>query len=132
MVADLDFPIRIEVRPTVREADGLAMSSRNAHLSPADRERAPALHRALSAAAASALPGGAVDDALAAARAELAESGVEAEYLEARDAEDLSPIESFNGRPALIAVAARVGDTRLIDNVVVEPAAPQPERQERR
>ena len=83
-------------------------------------------------AAARALPGGAVDDALAAARAELAESGVEAEYLEARDAEDLSPIESFNGRPALIAVAARVGDTRLIDNVVVEPAAPQPERQERR
>jgi pantoate--beta-alanine ligase len=108
------------------------MSSRNAHLSPADRERAPALHRALSAAAARALPGGAVDDALAAARAALAESGVEAEYLEARDAEDLSPIESFNGRPALIAVAARVGDTRLIDNVVVEPAAPQPERQERR
>jgi len=132
MVADLDFPVRIEVRPTVREADGLAMSSRNAFLGPADRERAPALHRALSVAAASALPGTAVDDALAAARAKLAESGVEAEYLEARDAEDLSPIESFNGRPALIAVAARVGDTRLIDNVVVEPAAQQPERQERR
>jgi len=132
MVADLDFPVRIEVRPTVREADGLAMSSRNAFLGPADRERAPALHRALSVAAASALPGTVVDDALAAARAELAESGVEAEYLEARDAEDLSPIESFNGRPALIAVAARVGDTRLIDNVVVEPAAQQPERQERR
>ena len=133
MVADLDFPVRIEVRPTVREADGLAMSSRNAYLAPADRERAPALHRALLAAAAAADPGAAVDDALAAGRAELDEAGIEAEYLEARDATDLSPIESFNGRPVLIALAAQVGAARLIDNVIVEPAtAPEPERQDSR
>jgi pantoate--beta-alanine ligase len=132
MVADLDFPVRIEVRPTVREADGLAMSSRNAYLAPADRERAPALHRALAAAAAAARPGTAVDDALRAARAELAGAGVEPEYLEARDAGDLGPVETFNGRPVLIAVAAQLGRARLIDNVIVETPGPQPERQEPR
>ncbi|KAA0272355.1 MAG: pantoate--beta-alanine ligase, partial [Acidobacteria bacterium] len=52
-------------------------------------------------------------------RAELSGAGIEPEYLEARDAEDLSPVEAFNGRPALIALAARLGDARLIDNVVV-------------
>ena len=132
MVADLDFPVRIEVRPTVREADGLAMSSRNAYLAPADRERAPALHRALAAAAAAARPGTAVDDALRAAREELAGAGVEPEYLEARDAGDLGPVETFNGRPVLIAVAAQLGRARLIDNVIVETPGPQPERQEPR
>jgi pantoate--beta-alanine ligase len=128
MAADLDFPVEIVVVPTVREADGLAMSSRNAYLSPADRERAPALHRALEAAAAAAGPGTPADAALAAAREELAGAGIEPEYLEARDAADLSPIESFNGRRALIAVAAQVGDARLIDNVIVEPT-PTQERQ---
>ena len=132
MVADLDFPVRIEVRPTVREADGLAMSSRNAYLAPADRKRAPALNRALAAAAAVAQPGTSVDDALRAAREELAGAGVEPEYLEARDAGDLSPIETFNGRPVLIAVAAQLGRARLIDNVIVETPGPQPERQEPR
>jgi pantoate--beta-alanine ligase len=120
MAADLDFPIEIAVVPTVREADGLAMSSRNAYLSPADRERAPALHRALEAAAAAAGPGAPASAALAAAREELASAGIEPEYLEVRDAADLAPIESFNGRRALIAVAAQVGDARLIDNVIVE------------
>ena len=120
MAADLDFPVEIVVVPTVREADGLAMSSRNAYLSPADRERAPALHRALVAAAAEAGPGTSADAALAAAREELASAGIEPEYLEVRDAADLAPIESFNGRRALIAVAAQVGDARLIDNVIVE------------
>lgn len=128
MAADLDFPVEIVVVPTVRELDGLAMSSRNAYLSPADRERAPALHRALEAAAAAAGPGAPADAALAAAREELAGAGIEPEYLEARDAADLSPIESFNGRRALIAVAAQVGDARLIDNVIVE-TTPNQERQ---
>lgn len=132
MVTDLDFPVRIEVLPTVREADGLAMSSRNAYLAPADRERAPALHRALRAASGSARPDAMVDDALAAAREELSRAGIEAEYLEARDAGDLTPVETFNGRRVLIAVAARVGNARLIDNVVVEPAAEQTERQKPR
>ncbi|GIK77236.1 MAG: pantoate--beta-alanine ligase [Thermoleophilia bacterium] len=119
MATDLDYGARIAVLPTVREPDGLAMSSRNAYLTPADRRRAPALHRALRAAADVAVPGAAARDALAAARAELSGAGIEPEYLEARDAEDLSPVEAFNGRPALIALAARLGDARLIDNVVV-------------
>jgi pantoate--beta-alanine ligase len=130
MVADLDYDVRIEVLPTVREPDGLAMSSRNAYLTAADRERAPALYRALRAAAAAAAPGVPAGDALAAARAELAGAGIEAEYLEARDAGDLSPIETFNGRPTLIAVAARVGGARLIDNVVVGAATTEQGRQD--
>jgi pantoate--beta-alanine ligase len=131
MAADLDFPVRIEVMPTIREPDGLAMSSRNARLAPGDRERAPAIHRALAAAEAAARAGSAAADALAAARAELGSAGIEPEYLEARDANDLTPVETFNGRAALIAVAAQVGDARLIDNVVIEPQQ-GPERQEQR
>jgi pantoate--beta-alanine ligase len=121
MVADLDFPVRIEVLPTVREHDGLAESSRNRYLSPAERERAVVLSRALHAAEdAAGGNGGSVRAALDAARAELDAAGVEPEYLEARDADDLSPVESFNGRPVLIALAARVGKARLIDNTVIE------------
>jgi pantoate--beta-alanine ligase len=102
----------------VREADGLAMSSRNAYLDPAERERAAALSRALRAAR-DAAGAGSLDAALEAARAELREAGIEPEYLEARDANDLSPVAAMNGRPVLIAVAARVGPARLIDNVVI-------------
>jgi pantoate--beta-alanine ligase len=120
MVADLDFPVRIEVLPTVREPDGLAMSSRNRYLDPGERKRAATLSRALRAAEeAAAGNAGSVEAALEAARAELAAAGVEPEYLEARDAEDLSPVRSFNGRPVLIALAARVGGARLIDNTVI-------------
>ena len=120
MVRDLDFPVRIEVLPTVREADGLAMSSRNRYLTGQDRERAAALHRALSAAEEAASGGGrSVEAALAAARAELRDAGIEPEYLEARYAEDLTPAESLNGRPVLVALAARVGRARLIDNTVI-------------
>jgi pantoate--beta-alanine ligase len=120
MVADLDFPVRIEVLPTVREPDGLAESSRNRYLSPTERERAVALSRALRAAEdAAGENGGSVRAALDAARAELDAAGVEPEYLEARHADDLSPAESFNGSPVLIALAARVGEARLIDNTVI-------------
>jgi pantoate--beta-alanine ligase len=120
MVRDLDFPVRIEVLPTVREPDGLAMSSRNRYLTDEERRRATALHRALSAAAEVAGGGErSVEPALAAARAELREAGVEPEYLEARDAEDLTPAESLNGRPVLVALAARVGRARLIDNTLI-------------
>jgi pantoate--beta-alanine ligase len=122
MARDLDFPVEIEVLPTVREDDGLALSSRNAYLEPDERQRAPALSRALQAAHATAETGDAdLGEVLGAARAVLAESGVEPEYLEARDASDLSPVDSFNGRPVLVAVAARLGGARLIDNVVIEP-----------
>jgi pantoate--beta-alanine ligase len=119
MVRDLDFPVEVEVLPTVREPDGLAMSSRNAYLVQEDRGRAPALSRALREAAGAAGDGVPVAEALAAARAELERAGIEPEYLEARDAEDLSEIESFNGRGVLIAVAATVGGARLIDNTTI-------------
>jgi pantoate--beta-alanine ligase len=120
MVRDLDFPVRIEVMPTVREDDGLAMSSRNAYLEPADRERAVALSRALAAADRGARDGS-LAEGLEAARRELAEAGVEPEYLEARDAETLESVEAMGDRAVLVAVAARVGAARLIDNVLIQP-----------
>ena len=120
MARDLDFPVRVEVLPTVREPDGLAMSSRNAYLGPEDRRRAAALSRALRIAEETARSGS-LEAALAAARAELAAVGIEPEYLEARDAEQLRPVSELNGRPILVAVAARVGAARLIDNVLIEP-----------
>ena len=120
MVRDLDFPVEIEVRPTVREPDGLAMSSRNAYLGEEDRGRAAALSRALAAVERAVEEGTtSVPRALAAGRTELAQAGLEPEYLEARDAGDLTQVESFNGRPVLVAVAARLGGARLIDNVVI-------------
>jgi pantoate--beta-alanine ligase len=119
MVRDLDMPVRVEVCPTVREPDGLALSSRNAYLDAAERERATALSRALAAADHTVRAGERDASAvLAAARAELSEAGVEPEYLELRSAEDLSPVESVNGS-TLLAVAARVGRARLIDNKVL-------------
>ena len=120
MAADLDFPLRIEVLPTVREPDGLAISSRNAYLGDEERVRARALHAALRAAE-QAAGGGSLEAALAAARDQLAAAGIEPEYLEARDPDDLSPVAELNGRPVLIAVAARVGGARLIDNVLIQP-----------
>jgi len=120
MARDLDFPVQIEVLPTIREPDGLAMSSRNAYLNPEERRRSAALIRALRAAEAVAASGETRPQvALDAARAELERAGIEPEYLEARDAEGLAPAESLNGRPVLVAVAARVGQARLIDNLVI-------------
>jgi pantoate--beta-alanine ligase len=124
MARDLSFPLRVEVMPTVREEDGLAMSSRNVYLEPADRLRAVAISRALAAAEQQALVLDSLDAGLAAARIELAAAAIESEYLEARDAETLEPADRLRaGRPVLIAVAAQVGGARLIDNVLVEPIA---------
>ena len=119
LVRDLDIPVRIEVCPTIRDPDGLAHSSRNAYLSPAERERALALSRSLRAAEA-AVASGTRDAAavVAAARAELDRAGVEPDYLQLRSANDLSPVERVNGS-ALLAVAARVGRARLIDNAIL-------------
>ena len=119
LVRDLNFPVEVVVVPTVREPSGLAMSSRNAYLSDEDRERAAALSRAL-AAAEDTVRAGRLDAAavLAAARAELDAAGVEPEYLELRSIEDLSPVERVNGS-TMLAVAARVGRARLIDNAVL-------------
>ncbi|HET7417971.1 MAG TPA: pantoate--beta-alanine ligase [Solirubrobacterales bacterium] len=121
MVHDLDFPVRIEVLPTVREPDGLAMSSRNAYLGPEDRERATALSRALAAAEREARAGD-LAAGLEAARREVAAAGIEPEYLEARDAETLEPVSHLADRPVLVLVAAPVGPARLIDNVLIHPA----------
>lgn len=120
MVRDLDFPVRIEVLPTVREPDGLAMSSRNAYLGPEERQRATALSRALDAAERGARAGS-LGIGLEAAQRELDAAGVEPEYLEARDAETLEPVNQPSDRPVLVAVAARVGAARLIDNIVIQP-----------
>jgi pantoate--beta-alanine ligase len=120
MVRDLDFDVEIVPFPIVREADGLAMSSRNAYLSAGQRRDALALSRALFAAR-DRYAGGLRDpQALRAIATDViaAYPRVELEYLEAVDAETLSaPPET--GRPILLAIAARVGNTRLIDNVVL-------------
>ena len=122
LVRDLDMPVRIEVCPTVRDVDGLALSSRNAYLSPEERPRALALSRALRAAEGRVAMGQRdADRVLDAARAELDQAGVEPEYLELRSAHDLSPVERVNGS-TLLAVAARVGRARLIDNTILGDA----------
>lgn len=119
MVRDLDFPVEIVVCPTVRDRDGLALSSRNVYLTPEERVRATALPRALEAAAQAAREGVREASAIiATARRELERAGVAAEYLELRSAEDLRPLAEVNG-PALLAVAARIGRARLIDNTII-------------
>jgi pantoate--beta-alanine ligase len=119
LVHDLNFPVEIVVCPTIREPDGLALSSRNVYLSAPERERATALSRSLRAAD-EAVESGERDPGkvLAVARAVLAEAGIEPEYLELRSLEDLSPVERVNGS-TLLAVAARVGPARLIDNAIL-------------
>ena len=119
LVEDLDIPVAIEVCPTVREPDGLALSSRNSYLTPDERERAVALSRALDAARAAVDAGElTASTVLAVARAELERAGIEPEYLELRAARDLAPVERVNGS-TLLAVAAHVGRARLIDNTVL-------------
>jgi pantoate--beta-alanine ligase len=122
MVRDLNFDIEIVPVPIVREKDGLAMSSRNAYLSVDERERALTLSRALRAAREKHRAGACcIDDIVYAARRVLcATPGVELEYVEAVDADTLAPAPSLD-RPILVAIAARVGRTRLIDNVVLAP-----------
>jgi pantoate--beta-alanine ligase len=123
MTADLDLPVRIEVVPTVRDPDGLALSSRNVHLDPGERRRALALSQALSAAEA-AIAGGETDAGTIrdAALSAMAPHGVSPEYLALVDPETFESVDAVNGR-VLVAVAARVGDTRLIDNALIETVA---------
>jgi pantoate--beta-alanine ligase len=120
LVRDLNLPVRIEVCPTVREPDGLAMSSRNAHLSTEERTRALALHKALEALAET-VAGGVHDPqaARAPALAALQKAGVEPEYLEIVDKHTLAPVSRIDGE-ALALIAARVGATRLIDNYTIK------------
>jgi pantoate--beta-alanine ligase len=121
LARDLDMPVRIEICPTVREADGLAMSSRNVRLSAAERERALALRRALDAAESRVAAGERDARAVAtAARAAMTDFDVEPEYLELVAADNLAPVAAIDG-DVLVAVAARVGETRLIDNTILNP-----------
>jgi pantoate--beta-alanine ligase len=119
LTADLDIPVEIVVVPTVRDVDGLALSSRNAYLTEEERERALGLSRALEAADREVAAGRRdAQSVLDAASRELDARGIEPEYLELRSADDLSPAERVNGR-TLLAVAARVGRARLIDNAIL-------------
>jgi pantoate--beta-alanine ligase len=121
MVRDLDVPVELVVLPTVREPDGLALSSRNVRLSPDDRRRATALSRALHAAEV-AVGAGERDAATIAATARAAMGDVEPEYLALVDPDSFAAMQNVNGR-VLVAVAARIGDTRLIDNAIIHTAA---------
>ena len=122
LVRDLDLPVRIEICPTVREADGLAMSSRNVRLEADARRRAPALARALRAIEASVVSGERdATAALATAAPSLEEAGIVPEYLAAVSADTLQPVTTIDSE-TLIAIAATIGGVRLIDNVIVSPA----------
>ncbi len=122
LAADLNLPVRIEALPTVRESDGLALSSRNALLTPDDRARALALPAALRAATALAAGGERSTAALLdAAREAMCPFAVEPEYLALVDPDTLEPLERLDG-DALLAIAARVGEVRLIDNTTLFPA----------
>lgn len=124
MVRDLDFPVNVEVCPTVREPDGLAMSSRNVLLDVRARRRATALSRALFAVERAVAKGERdAARALAAGREVLAAEGIEPEYLAAVSTETLAPVRTIAGE-TLVPLAARVGNVRLIDNMIVQPGDP--------
>jgi pantoate--beta-alanine ligase len=122
LTADLDLPVRIVGVATERDADGLALSSRNAYLSEAERRTACALPRSLVEAAQAIRDGADVLQALREAREKLTSAGFEqVDYLELRDAASLEPRTELV-HPARLLAAARIGRTRLIDNIAVEPA----------
>ena len=124
LVRDLNIPVRIEVCPTVREPDGLALSSRNAYLDAEQRERAASLNRALGAAARAAQDGAARAQVRDAALEVLGAAGVEPEYVEVLRADDLSAPRWQPGERLVVAIAARVGRARLIDNTLIELPIP--------
>jgi pantoate--beta-alanine ligase len=117
MARDLDLPVRVVGVPTVREADGLALSSRNVRLSPAERAVAPELHRVLADCARRISSGEPLDAILADGRRTLEQAGFAVDYLEARDAESLMPLDPAAEGAIRLLVAARLGGTRLIDNL---------------
>ena len=122
LVADLDFPCRIEAVPTVRAADGLALSSRNVYLSAEERRVAPRLFEVLSWMAAALSQGAKSADAIANGTSALRAAGfTRIDYLAVCDAETLAPVERISA-PARVLAAAWLGETRLIDNVAVSPA----------
>ena len=115
MARDLDLPVEIVGAPTVREPDGLALSSRNVYLSLTERATAPVLQKALQQCAQDIAGGQTLAEAGATAAATVSTAGFALDYLEARDARDLAPAKA--GAPLRILVAAKLGRTRLIDNI---------------
>ncbi len=121
LAADLNIPVAIAGCPTLREPDGLAMSSRNMRLSPEDRAKAPALYRAMIRAAAAIRGGQKIYSALKAAEAEVLDAGYSGvDYIALHAAESLQPLHRLD-RPARLLAAAWIGGVRLIDNIGVEP-----------
>lgn len=119
LARDLDIPTRIVAAPTLREADGLAMSSRNIYLSASERAAAPALYRALSTAARRIAQGEEIGHVMGEAREALAGAGFAIDYLEARHGETLARVVSVQDGPIRLLAAASLGATRLIDNLAV-------------
>ena len=119
MARDLDLPLRVIGAPTVRETDGLAMSSRNVYLAADERAVAPVLHRVLTLCAQKIARGRPVGTILSEGREAITRAGFALDYLEARHAETLAAIRSAKDGPMRLLVAARLGKTRLIDNVGV-------------
>ncbi|PNG27335.1 pantoate--beta-alanine ligase [Methylocella silvestris] len=119
LARDLDLDVKILAAPTLREKDGLALSSRNVYLAPAERAAAPALYGALVACAAAIRAGVGLDVALEDARRAVAKAGFIIDYVEARNAETLEPLRGVTDDPIRLLAAARLGKTRLIDNIAV-------------
>ncbi len=119
MARDLDLGVKVVGSPTVRERDGLAMSSRNVYLSPQERRAAPELYRAMQESARRLRAGEDLASVMAGGADLIAAAGFSLDYLEVRHAETLDPVTSVKGQPARILVAANIGQTRLIDNVAV-------------
>jgi pantoate--beta-alanine ligase len=123
MAKDLDLPLKIVGVPTVREKDGLALSSRNAYLSASERAAAPALHRVLADCAGRIASGELLARVLDEGGAEIERAGFTLDYLEARHTDTLEPVASAKAGPLRLLVAARIGKTRLIDNIAVGQGA---------
>ena len=119
MAADLDLGVKVIGSKTVRERDGLAMSSRNVYLSPEQRRAAPALFQAMKETARRLRAGEDVQTAQASAVETIAAAGFTVDYFETRHAETLAPVASIKDGPLRILVAAKIGTTRLIDNIAV-------------
>jgi pantoate--beta-alanine ligase len=119
LARDLDLPVKIIAAPIVREKDGLALSSRNIYLSAPERAIAPMLHRVLKDCAAKIRNGRPLQEVLAGGRDTLTRAGFALDYLEARHAKTLQPAVSRKTSPLRLLVAAKIGKTRLIDNLAV-------------
>ena len=125
MVRDLDLPLEIVGAPTVRAPDGLALSSRNAYLTPQQRRIAPHMHQAITRVATAVSEGGDLAKASATAVSDLGQAGFDPiDYVEVRDGETLSPAGPGTQRPLRVLAAAWLGKTRLIDNVAIDGGNP--------